>query len=220
MSVHSTTGTTPFDLVLSRPPPEFIRDHRPQSRARPWRAQKTDYDRRLHVALQKASASLARTQARYKRDFDKGIRATRRITTEDHVFLDTHDGAAKRPKLTHNISGPFRVLRVDANTVTIQRGDVVERVSRDRITLAPKQAIRGARPEDPQPKHLAAKRTTRRSYNFSKILAHRERDNGELDFRIQWDGQYKPTWEPRDCIPEEAFSRYFARYRRAHGARK
>ena len=31
MSVHSTTGTTPFDLVLSRPPPEFTRDHRPQS---------------------------------------------------------------------------------------------------------------------------------------------------------------------------------------------
>ena len=54
MSVHSTTGTTPFDLVLSRPPPEFTRDHRPQSRARTARAQKSDYVQRLQVALQKA----------------------------------------------------------------------------------------------------------------------------------------------------------------------
>ena len=149
MSVHTSTGTTPFELVLSRPPPEFTRDHRPQSRARPVRAQKNDYVRRLHVALQKATLSLARTQARYKRNFDKGIRATRRITTDDHVFLDTHDGAAKRPKLTHNISGPYRVLGHDSNTITIQRGEVVERVSRDRVTLAPKQAIPSvARPED------------------------------------------------------------------------
>ena len=81
MSVHSTIGTTPFDLVLSRPPPEITRDLRLQSRARTARAQKSDYVQRLQVALQKASRSLQRAQARYKRDFDRGIRATRRIQT-------------------------------------------------------------------------------------------------------------------------------------------
>ena len=71
MSVYSTTGTTPFDLVLSRPPSEFNRDHRPQSRARPARVQKNDYVRRLHIALQNASRSLERAQARYKRTLTK-----------------------------------------------------------------------------------------------------------------------------------------------------
>ena len=215
MSVHSTTGTTPFDLVLSRPPLEFTRDHRPQSRARTVRAQKSDYLRRLHVSLQKASRSLKRAQARYKRDLDRDIRATRRIETGDHIFLDTHDCVAKRPKLTDNISGPFRVLGHNSNTIVIQRGEVVERVSRDRVTLAPKQAtMRAARIEDAQPEHLQEKRTSGRSYTFSKILGHRELQSGDLEFKISWDGNYKPTWEPRDCVPEEEISRYFARYRR------
>ena len=144
MSVNSTTGTTPFDLVLSRPSHEFTRDHRPQSKARPARAQKNDYVRRMHIPLQKASRPLERTKALYKRD--------------------THHGAARRPKLTHNISGPNRVLGHDRNTIVIQRGQVVERVSCDKVTLALKQAAtRSARLEDVQPEHLTAKRTCGRS---------------------------------------------------------
>ena len=221
MSMHSTTGTTPFDLVLSRPPPEFTRDNRLQSRARTARAQKSDYVRRLHIALQKASRSLERAQVRYKRDFGRSILATRRIETGDHIFLDTHEGAAKRPKLTHNISGLYRVLGHDSKTIVIQRGEVVERVSRDRVTLAPKQAAtRAARTEDAQPKHLQAKRTSGRSYSFSKILGHRELQSGDLEFKISWDGNYRPTLEPRDCVSEEAISRYFARYRRELNTRQ
>ena len=169
----------------------------------------------------KASRSLQREQARYNRDFDMGIRATRRIQTDNFIFLDTHDGTDKRPKLTHNISGPFRVLGHDSNTILIQQGEVVERVSRDRVTLAPKQAItRAARIGDAQPKHLQAKRTSGRSYTFSKILGHRELQSGDLEFKISWDGNYKLTWEPRDCVPEEAISRYFARYRRELNTRQ
>ena len=54
MSVHSTTGT-PFDLVLSRPPPEFNRDHRPQSRMRTARAQKSDRHQGLYSASRRAT---------------------------------------------------------------------------------------------------------------------------------------------------------------------
>ena len=88
-------------------------------------------------------------------------------------------------------------------------------MSRDRVTLTPKQATaRAARIEDAQPKHLQAKRTSGRSYTFSKMLGHRELQSGDLEFKISWDGNYKPTWEPRDCVPEVAILRYFARYRR------
>ena len=165
MSVHSTTGTTPLDLVLSRPPPEFIRDHRPQSRARP--------EKPLRPTLAWRAINGTFTGA------------TRRIETGDHIFLDTHDGAAKRPKLTHNISGPYNVLGHDSNPIVMQRGEVVERVSRDRVTLAPKQAAtRAARLGNAQPEHLTAKRTSGCSYTFSKILGHREHSNGDLDFKI------------------------------------
>ena len=138
MSVHSTAGTIPFDLIFSRPPSEFTRDHRQQSRARPWGAQKSDYVQSLHVAFQKASRSLERAKASYKRDIDRGKRATRRIETGDHIFLETHDGAAKHPELTPSISGPFRVLEYDINTIIIQSGEVVKRLSRERVTFGTK----------------------------------------------------------------------------------
>ena len=68
-----------------------------------------------------------------------------------------------------------------------------------------------ARLGDAQPEHLTAKRTSGRSYTFTKILGHRVQSNGDLEFKISWDGSYKPTWEPRDSVPEEAISRYFVR---------
>ena len=36
-AVHRTTGTTPFDIVLSLPPPEFSVDHQPNRGKRPVR---------------------------------------------------------------------------------------------------------------------------------------------------------------------------------------
>ena len=87
--------------------------------------------------------------------------------------------------------------------------------------MAQKQATtRAARIGDAQPEHLIAKRTSGRSYTFSKILGHRELQNGELEFKISWYGNYKPTWEPRGCVPEESISRYFARYRRELNTRQ
>ena len=99
-----------------------------------------------------------------------------------------------RPKLAHKISGPLRVLGHDSDTIVIQRGEVVELVLRDRVTLVPKQAItRAARIGDAQPKHLRAKRTSGRSYTFSKILGHRELQRGDLEFKILWEGNCEPT---------------------------
>ena len=95
--------------------------------------------------------------------------------------MDTHEGAAKCLKITHNISGPYRVLGQDRNTIVVQRGEVFERVSRERVTLAPKQAItRVARIGDAQPKHLAAKRTGGRSDTFKRKLGHLELQSGDL----------------------------------------
>ena len=49
---------------------------------------------------------------------------------------------------------------------------------------------------------------------MKKILHHRELDGGSLQFRVDWAGDWKPTWEPREFLPEEAISRYLFKCRR------
>ena len=212
-AVHRSTGTTPFELVLSRPPPEFGLRHSPGRRLS--RKQRKDLADRLEVSIGKAKASLAKTQARYKADFDKRVRRSRKIKVDEAVYLDISDGM-KRDKLAFQVSGPFRVLEVvkEGNTVVIQRGDVVERVSMNRITRAPSSDP----PVDPDhataPTDLAEKETEGTVYRFRKILDHRERSDGTLEFRIDWVGNYEPSWEPRSYIAEEAVSRYLAKVAR------
>ena len=87
--VHRSTGTTPFSLVLSRPPPEFPVHHTVRSRTRPTQEQRNDYERRLEDMIQHAYTRLLARQARNKRDFDKRIRKIKqRIRAGDFVYID------------------------------------------------------------------------------------------------------------------------------------
>ena len=130
--VHRPTGTTPFSLVLSRPPPEFSLHHSIRSRARPTQEQRNDYVKRLDDSIQHAHTRLLATQARYKRDFDKGIRTIRqRIKRGDYVFLDPTGGQSKTGKLRSPAIGPYRVLRKDDRTYVIDRDGATERINAD-----------------------------------------------------------------------------------------
>ena len=134
-AIHRATRTTPFDLVLSRPPRDFIAA-RPGPQA-PF--DKAAFAARLSSALTTASTSLAAAQARYKRDFDKRIRCTRGLTDDEHVYLDISDSTSGKGKLTYQVDGPFTILCAHKdNTVTIHRRDLVERVSVNRVVRAPK----------------------------------------------------------------------------------
>ena len=121
-TVHRSTKTTPFDLVLSRPPLTFtLRDDAYRRRRSPAK-EKKDFIRRLEKSIAKASDSLARTQARYKRDFDKRVRrVNRRLVPGDYVFLDPTDGTQKAGKLQPTAVGPYRVISNDKRTVDINR---------------------------------------------------------------------------------------------------
>ena len=90
--VHRSTGTPPFSLVLSRPPPEFSLHHSIRSRAQPTQDQRNDYVRRIDDSIQHVYTRLLATQARYKRDFDKQIRLIRKLIKRvDYVYLDPRD---------------------------------------------------------------------------------------------------------------------------------
>ena len=98
--VHRSTGTTPFSLVLSRPPPKFSLQHSIRSRARTTQEKRNDYVRRLDDSIQHAYTRLLATQALYTRDFDKRIRVIRqRLKRGDCVYLDPTDGQSITGKL-------------------------------------------------------------------------------------------------------------------------
>ena len=220
--VHRSTGTTPFDLVLSRPPPAFSLYHNSRGNRKPTGEQREHYVEQLDATLAKAYDRLIKTQRRYKRDFDKRVRtANRNIRPGEYVYLDPTDGTTKGTKLGNHALGPYRVLANDRRTFVIQRGDEVERVNSDRITYAPPPPeVPPPEPLEATPEDLAEKSTEGRTYLFDRIKDHRILDDGKTEFLIKWHGYKQPTWQPRRDISEEAISQYLSRKRRKARAPK
>ena len=213
--VHRSTNTTPFNLMLSRPPPKFSQHHSVKLRTPPTAEQKNDYARRLEDVLQTPYSRLMKTQQRYKRNFDRRIKKIKRSIREgDYVYIDPTDGMSKTGKLESPGLGPFRVLKNDGRTVVIQRNEDVERINADRITYAPL-------PGNAPPLEAFApagndidKNSEGPTYVVDNLLQHRVTSDGTLEFRVQWFGYTERTLELRRNIPEEVISRYFARPRR------
>ena len=142
--VHRSTRMTPFELVHSRPPPEFSpstiqRDVPPAERG----TQLAEFLKTLDATIQKAYGSLRRTQARYKPDFDKRVhRIKTRLEPGDFVSLNPTDGGKTSNKLASPAVGPYRVLANDRRTITIDHDGITERVSADRCVYAPRRWTR------------------------------------------------------------------------------
>ena len=215
-SVHRTTGTTPFALVLSNPPASFTLHHDlGETQPKLVGKARDEYVRRLERAILSARSRLRKTQLRYKRDLDRRIRvANRHITPGQFVYLDPRDGEKVHGKLGPIAEGPYRVLLNDRRTFVIQRGDVVERVNSDRITYAPP-------PPDTPPIHpfaastqdVLAKSVEGQTYVVDRLIGHRLADDGSLHFNVKWADYDTPSWQPRSDVPEELISRYFAKVR-------
>ncbi|CDF40838.1 unnamed protein product [Chondrus crispus] len=216
--VHRTTRTTPFELVLSRPPPEFsLRradgDAPPSNRGN----QRAEFLKTLDSTIQKAYGSLRRTQARYKRDFDKRIRRINsRLRPGEYVYLNPTDGAKTSNKLASPAVGPYRVLANDRRIITIDRDGVTERVSADRCVYAP-PPIDAPRASTTTPRDLADKVTAGTQYAVERLLRHRVMEDGTTEFLIKWADYDAPTWTARTHVPEELVSRYAQRLRRRTG---
>ena len=84
---------------------------------------------------------MKKNQDRYKRTFDKRLRKqNENIVTGDSVFVrrEIRDDNLTRHKFAPLADGPFKVVKSDNRVVTIERPDgTVERMSRDRVTVAP-----------------------------------------------------------------------------------
>lgn len=90
--------------------------------------------------MEQTDKSLQKEQARNKRNFDACLRKSRYNTPKgSFVFLRKEQGTAKesKHKLVRVATRPYQVIDVTGDTVVISRGDEHERVSRDRVELAP-----------------------------------------------------------------------------------
>ena len=207
--VHRTTRTTPVELVLSRPPPEFpLRraggDAPPSDRGN----QRAEFLKTLNSTIQKAYGSLRRTQACYKREFDKRIRRINsRLRPGEYVYLNLTDGGKTSNKLASPAVGPYRVLANDHRTITIDIDGVTERVSADRSVYAPPPTD-APRTNTTTPAGLADKVIEGTQYAVERLLRHRVMEDKTMEFLIKWADYDQPTWTARTHVPEELVPRY------------
>ena len=217
--VHRTTGTRPFDLTLSRPPPAFslhrsLRD-RPELHSR----DRHEFLIALDEIIAGAYNRLKKAQARYKKNFDKRVRRTNvKIGPEEYVFIDPTDGSKKKGKLQSPAEGPYRVQQRSDRTFTIDRKGATEVINPDRVAKAPRPQ-NAPRPHNapafvPEPGQLNNV-TDGPEYNVQKILKHRvAAEDDQFEFFIKWADYEGPRWTKRDHVPEELISGYFRRRHR------
>ena len=158
-----------------------------------------------------------RTQARYKRDFDKRIRCINsRLRRGEYVYLNPTDGAKTSIKLASPAVGPYRVLANDSQTITSNHDGVTERVSADRCVYAP-PPIDAPRASTTTPGDLADKGTAGTQYAVERLLKHRSMEDRTTEFLIRWADYDTPTLTARNHVPEALVSRYAQRLRRRTG---
>ena len=148
--VHRSTGCKPFELVLPRvPEPLAMELTLSEEGVSTPRQERTRFRDHLRNLMSTATERLRQSQERYKRNFDSRVRRTRQgLEVGHYVFLqrETHnqtdsEGQRMRRKLLPVADGPFKVVKLDENTVTILRDGLLDRVSKDRISRAPLRTL-------------------------------------------------------------------------------
>ena len=96
----------------------------------------------MEKTLRETGDRLRKTQERYKKNYDQRLRKQSEIIKEDdfvYLRVERRDENETRHKLAAVAEGPYKVLEATRRTVVIERPDhSVEKVSRDRVTLAPR----------------------------------------------------------------------------------
>lgn len=219
--VHKTTGLAPFELVLSRPPTHLALEKIPEQG--PETTAKDTYGiwlSRLRSLMSTARKEMHASQARYKRDFDKKVRLPReRITKGVRVFVRKDHNPANEPshKLAPIATGPYQVTEADDKTCVIKKdGDLTERVTLDRVVLAPDIGRNIIEPEVGTDLSDRTERTSQvvepdtEEYTIDKIVDHETNEDGSIVYRVRW-YSYGPdddTLEPIGHLPRSKVVQY------------
>lgn len=207
---HSTTGCPPFELVLSRPPSTLIIEQQPHR----LRAEKPKEFRDRWVMWLKCLVADAKVaskgeQVRQKRNFDQHVRPVEQQLKAGVLVYVKKEGYTKaetRHKLASVVEGPFMVLGVGEDTVLVRRDVDDERISRDRIVLAP-----GGREDDDEPEERVRPEAEDTETAIVDKLVDHGFVEGEPVYRVRWYGydESEDTWEPPHHLRRNHLLRYF-----------
>ena len=137
---HGSIGVAPFELVLSRAPEAISIEVQPTLDTETATTTRLRWKARLAKLISTAKDELFKAQERYRRNFDARLRRSNEtIRRGDKVFVkrDHTPRTQTRHKLAPVADGPFRVLDANEDTVVVDIDGEVERISRDRVALAP-----------------------------------------------------------------------------------
>lgn len=234
MQVHASTGTTPFDLILSRHPPSIIsKVPAPDKSDKPGKATavtaKRANFRRWRTVLAQAREKLSRAQRRYKANFDARVSQQPQFRPGQYIVLDNpplmaqilrnEDGEVKEyNKLQKPTSPPYPILAVRANTLVVEIDGIPITVSIDRCSLFPTTTP----PIKAQTQNQPADATTASDVDSDEEHANdfivdkivdASKAGSEWSYRIRWYGfpPNEDTWEPSQHIPDHFITAYWKR---------
>lgn len=149
--VHSSLGMPPFELALSRPPPTLSLQVSPRPEEVSPKTLKREFLERLKTLRLRAGVNLHKAQARYKRNYDRGVYPKNTGLTEgDEAYVRVEvTETGRNHKLESLVQGPYRVVENAGTTFRLQIGDEVVRVSSDRVTRAPSPVNPDTEPRSP-----------------------------------------------------------------------
>lgn len=189
--VHTATGFSPFELVLSRPPASLAMEKESERGSRTPKETRAAWLKRLGETIETVRSRLETAQRRTKRNFDERLRRRRkkfRVGDMVVVKLDKESRpAGQAHKLAPKTEGPFRVTFVRTKTVIIRRGDSREEGSTDRVELTSPS-------HDETSDEGTETRPGEPEYVIDRIVAHRVRPDGQMEFQLRWTGYDEQTW--------------------------
>jgi transposase InsO family protein len=218
---HTSTGFTPFELVLARPPSALFLTPSEEDPFGVAQVQdKARYREKLLARVEKISKAARETNQirteRYKKLYDLHVRARNRdIQVGDKVFVKTFVlEPARSPKLEFPVMGPYTVTRLGESGFDLITASGTQRVHSDRVIKAPSvhelpPGISWAPTVPPQQKtpkeHV--------DHIIERAVAHRFDDQGMVLVKIRWAGcgPEEDTWEPSSYIPLSVLEQYAAK---------
>ena len=242
MQVHRTTGTTPFDLVLTRHPPNIIVRDIPAAGSYSVTesnlsdaARKKVILRRIAQSLQEAKTKMSAAQRRYKEDFDNQVRHLVKVKDGDMVYVDrpprhldqdSDEDVKITKKLLPKTTGPYKVIRSTPDTVTISQDGLENTISIDRVTVAPSRSTPRAVTADPTgpnqlddtPEESSGENgqdttPTQDEYPIEKIVTHHATDEG-IKYQVRWLGYTaaEDTLHFEKDLPYNMVTRYWKKH--------
>ena len=206
--VHSSTGFTPFELVLSRPPQTTIMStqYAKEELARTVTVGEVDqlrldFLRRLRCLVAEAHHSKSRSGHRYQMHANKTVRQLYADRLVDKwVWVRTE---RQHDKLQPKVQGPYLVVFDTEDYVILDvPGRKCRKESKERIVQVP-EPVEMLHSDDGMPYRDV-------EYVINDLLGADYDDQGHPVYRVRWEGYSADddTWEPESALPQELVIRY------------